>query len=1561
MGKNKIKKIFATATMSCILMSSVIPFNVLAENPVQNITQGTIPSKAHTGTYTLTPEQLEAMNKISTESEVKISPKINVHSADPVRVIVEFKQAPAKVAVVQQQIAGNEISLTDAAKKVKDSHKKFKDYVQGLGKQKEESSVITTSTPASQPEIKITREYQHSFNGVAMTLPGTDVEKLLESGLVSSIYEDRVVKLDPKELNGSYTDNLSAGNQQVKSATASIQQQSVSEQNTSTNTLKENYIPLPGIEDLHNDSVTGEGIKVGVLDTGIDYNHPDLTKAYKGYRKKDGEDAKTIDPTTVKGWDFVDRDADPMETTYQDWVNAGKPEYPGHSYYTSHGTHVSGTIAGQGENSVDNPSLGVAPDVDLYSYRVLGPFGSGYSSDIIAGIDKAVKDGMDVINLSLGVAVNDPLIAESIAINNATLAGVTCTVSAGNAGPGEKTLGSPGTAAFAITVGASDFPMGIPTASATVGSETFNNMKLLGKGFNDHLETLVNQSYPIVYVGLGGENDFKDANGQPIDLTGKVALIQRGSYALAEKVVNAKKAGAAAVIMYNNVDGEIDSYLANETNFIPAFRLTKADGERLKAAASSGITFTSVGSVVTEGNHLAGFSSRGPATKNYDIKPDVIAPGVSVHSTYPEYIHSPEDGIDYSSAYARISGTSMASPHVAGIAALILQAHPDYTPFDVKAALMNTSDKLSGDYSVYEVGAGLVDVKEAVHADVSVKVMDKTQNKDQNGSLVTIDEETGSIAYGTVYRKENETNEDSRKMVIKNKGTEQKAFDISYEYSKAKSGVLDAESNKVEMTTSAQSITVEPGQSADLTATIRVPGTAKTGRYEGYVNIVNHANSKESYRVPFAVRAVDKGIGEIETDNPAISNVLWDPAHPFMAGPNRYLKFKLNSPMKNVRVIIYDKDGHALGSTSPGPINAATAPVDQDLFLSYGARYYPFIGDPKDEITDINLPQSVLAEGQYTLKLRAVDVEGSISYEKSQAFVIDNTLPKLTFKDKAPGKVYELKDSDFTQETLNGNAYNAFWVHANLYDEGTNLLAPLGITQSSNTLWYYHNQKVVPTGDFPVEANGDVKFGIEKEDIENGPATVILFPMDKATNAHLLNEFYPYAFVKEGTPYVVPTYDKEKVYKNDTLTMTLSLNNVEKLMSGTNDVGFYKNFEFVDVKVNKEFQDYAEKNGLTVTVDEPVVKQHPIYSWSKNTVNAGAHISGDGFEGINGDIDFLDVTFKLVDDHFFILADTMDGEENTKDFSYTKFGESEPTKMTLFNQIDSYKIIPKHSYVVSYMRLQGLNGQWSKDLSKVGATVYAQSSNGEKYPGTVDKYGYIEVYDIPLSNDPYDIVVEAPGHLKSIQKVTLGAKTTWGEEIGQYLYTTSKQPVSAAGDVNGDGVIDVLDVKKVANKIGMQDTETFKIEDLNQDGIVNVTDMMFIVQNLYKANADATVKPKEQVAGKYSTHYFNELGIASTVNTLKNATISKNTAALSWIAAVNATEVKIEQSSDNGITWSAATTEKPVTVASSSAVVTGLSANTTYKLRVKVTGGLNVGISNVVTVIAADPLLPAKK
>jgi hypothetical protein len=342
-------------------------------------------------------------------------------------------------------------------------------------------------------------------------------------------------------------------------------------------------------------------------------------------------------------------------------------------------------------------------------------------------------------------------------------------------------------------------------------------------------------------------------------LHGKVALIQRGTYALSEKIVNAQKAGAVAAILYNNIDGDIDNYLASDVGFIPTFRMSKADGERLKAAAeTASITFTEIGSTVTEGNHLAAFSSRGPVTTSYDIKPDVVAPGVSVYSTYPEYIHKSEPGIDYSTAYARISGTSMAAPHVAGIAALILQAHPDYKPADVKAALMNSADKLNGDYSVYEVGSGEVDVKEAVHNDMAFKVQDTTLMGDGHGNIATIGYEKGALTFGAVYKKADSANTAKRTIAFKNRGTQAKTIDVSTEYIKPNANVSDAVANNVTVTTSLASVTVDAGQSTNVTATVNVPAGAEMGQYEGYVNIVNHDNPNEHYRIPFATRLVEK-------------------------------------------------------------------------------------------------------------------------------------------------------------------------------------------------------------------------------------------------------------------------------------------------------------------------------------------------------------------------------------------------------------------------------------------------------------------------------------------------------------------------------------------------------------------------------------------------------------------------------------------------------------------------------------------------------------------------------
>src|SRR5699024_8168196 len=169
---------------------------------------------------------------------------------------------------------------------------------------------------------------------------------------------------------------------------------------------------------LNDTSYTGQGVKVGVIDTGIDYGHADLEKNYAG------------------GYDVVDLDDDPMETLPEE----GMP--------TLHGTHVSGIIAADGELQ------GVAPDAEVYGYRALGPGGMGTSVQVIAALEQAVKDDMDILNLSLGNAVNGPDYPTSQAVNKAADLGVAVVVANGNSGPDNWTVGAPATASGALAVGA---------------------------------------------------------------------------------------------------------------------------------------------------------------------------------------------------------------------------------------------------------------------------------------------------------------------------------------------------------------------------------------------------------------------------------------------------------------------------------------------------------------------------------------------------------------------------------------------------------------------------------------------------------------------------------------------------------------------------------------------------------------------------------------------------------------------------------------------------------------------------------------------------------------------------------------------------------------------------------------------------------------------------------------------------------------------------------------------------------------------------------------------------
>ncbi|MEH7119519.1 S8 family serine peptidase [Neobacillus vireti] len=406
------------------------------------------------------------------------------------------------------------------------------------------------------------------------------------------------------------------------------------------------------IFDPHNQRLTGKGITVGVIDTGVDYTHPDLKRNYAG------------------GHDLVDNDKDPMET-----LAVGKA--------TIHGTHVAGIIAANGKIK------GVAPEAKIVAYRALGPGGGGTTEQVLAAIEQAIKDKVDVVNLSLGNDINGPDLPISLALNRAVDKGIVAVAASGNSGPNVWTVGSPGTASKAISVGASTPTMEIP--SLLIEGSRMRIQPLDGSADWD-----IDRSLELADGGMGKKEELTDVQG-------KLVLIKRGTITFTEKAKNAREAGAKGVLIYNNLSG---SFMGNlETPLtIPVGALAKGDGVILqKKINHHGVTARVL--VSEERDRLADFSSRGPVTGTWEIKPDIVAPGVAINSTIP-------------GGYLSLQGTSMAAPHVAGACALIKQAHPDWSPLQIKAALMNTAKPIGPNpralYRTYEQGAGRIQVDEAI-------------------------------------------------------------------------------------------------------------------------------------------------------------------------------------------------------------------------------------------------------------------------------------------------------------------------------------------------------------------------------------------------------------------------------------------------------------------------------------------------------------------------------------------------------------------------------------------------------------------------------------------------------------------------------------------------------------------------------------------------------------------------------------------------------------------------------------------------------------------------------
>ncbi|MFE8701853.1 S8 family serine peptidase [Cytobacillus sp. FJAT-54145] len=461
--------------------------------------------------------------------------------------------------------------------------------------------------------------------------------------------------------------SIKGSNESIRELSKSNQVATISPVNTYKVEKVEENIRIIGGEtvrgyfDLKDHRLTGKGIKVGVIDTGIDYTHPDLRRSYGG------------------GRDLVDSDDDPMETK----------SYIGQN--TLHGTHVAGVIAANGRIT------GVAPDAKIIAYRALGPGGTGTTEQVIAAIDAAIKDKVDILNLSLGNTINGPDLPISLALNKAVDSGIVAVTSSGNSGPNMWTVGSPGTASKAISVGASTPPLKIPYVNIDGVEEAIRLEPMQGAILWD-----LDRSYQIAFGGLGKKEELKNVKG-------KVALIERGEITFTEKAMNAHEAGAKAVIIYNNTKGSFIGNLEGKVD-IPVATVSKNIGLSIKKLIKNSTPYVRT-HLIEEKDLMADFSSRGPVTSTWEIKPDVVAPGVAINSTIP-------------GGYLALQGTSMAAPHVAGACALIKQAHPDWGPDEIKASIMNTAkpirDEKGNPYSTYVQGAGRIQVDAAINTNTLV-------------------------------------------------------------------------------------------------------------------------------------------------------------------------------------------------------------------------------------------------------------------------------------------------------------------------------------------------------------------------------------------------------------------------------------------------------------------------------------------------------------------------------------------------------------------------------------------------------------------------------------------------------------------------------------------------------------------------------------------------------------------------------------------------------------------------------------------------------------------------
>jgi minor extracellular serine protease Vpr len=503
---------------------------------------------------------------------------------------------------------------------------------------------------ANVPQASVTGEFDVALNAVAIKLNGASLAQVSATAMVRTA-----------QYQGLYYPN-------------------VADPDLSLIHAQEAWAKKGGAADA------GAGIKVAIVDTGIDVRHPCFSDS--GYAAQ----PHLGDPKLTNNKVIAAR-------VFNNKLNQNRFDA---TAVQDHGTHVAGTVACNFETpaTVSGVTIpygisGVAPKALLGNYNVFpGDVEDARSEDILNALEAAYQDGFDVANMSLGGGSHGLQDLLTMAVDNLDRANMVVAVAAGNSGPGHYTVESPGMAERALTAGASTVPHFV-ASPLTVGGATYG----VASGDFATVSADLTAKLAVVLNGAGALSNActagaAGADGKPAagSLAGQIALVSRGVCTFSEKIRNSQDAGAIAAIVVNNVAGDPTAMglggIANEPT-IPAYMAALANKAALVADNGLDATIGADKSYFLSNNAdiMAGFSSQGPTDVDFRVKPDVVAPGVNVLSSVPASACATPP------CFAFFSGTSMATPHLAGSAAVVLGQHADWSAAEVRSAVVNTADR----------------------------------------------------------------------------------------------------------------------------------------------------------------------------------------------------------------------------------------------------------------------------------------------------------------------------------------------------------------------------------------------------------------------------------------------------------------------------------------------------------------------------------------------------------------------------------------------------------------------------------------------------------------------------------------------------------------------------------------------------------------------------------------------------------------------------------------------------------------------------------------------------